>query len=101
MRVLERVCLAAVSIALPVVAFAAIPEVAQEKVEVCLKLDSTAARNACYDKLCTFSTSCARALVTKATEFQGPKTGFVVLKDLMAREDRTVTSDGHDLAHQV
>lgn len=75
--------------------------VPREKIEKCLMSDSAALRNKCYDTICSFSLTCARGLVTAATEARGPIIGTLVLNDLHGRGDRTVTKDGHDLQHQV
>lgn len=76
-------------------------EISTNEIGKCLSLETTIQRNNCYDSLCEFSMACSRSLVSAATEIGGPEAGFRVLDDLMARNIRDVTKDGHDLAHQV
>lgn len=90
----------AIAISFPVFAAETVA-VPREKIEQCLAADTAELRNTCYDTLCPFSLTCARALVTAATEARGPIIGTLVLNDLYGRGDRTVTKDGHDLSHQI
>ena len=51
---------------------------------------------------CAPSYACAQALVRSATTLGGPADGFLMLDDIMARnEEYKIFSDGHEFAHVI